>query len=184
MRKYFVIINISMISSLLDPICNVPTWEMQTLTAASRCGKINGFVTAGVISLIIAITACVFIFNESAANSLRSTTLPFTEDERKTQNRNIAITAAVLIIPICILSPILGGVMNGNRWNTAQAQLKGYRATGMDPAHAMGKLQAYEQAKMQAQARMSAAVAQANATVDAGASIASALRPPRQRYYN
>jgi tetrahydromethanopterin S-methyltransferase subunit F len=147
-------------SSLFMPQCGVPTFRQTESSVVSHCAKINGYI----IAVILAIVIMVFAVTESYKK--------WEEDKKKGNNTKdwkyiiIGLVASVVII---IFLPMLLSYFSVNAWKTTQFQIDQCVKQGRSRTECMDLQQKWEETTMQA-----------DATRQSGHDIAAAIAGSRR----
>lgn len=146
-------------ATLIDPACATPLFQMDSANTARECGKISGYMSAIVVSIIV-IGVMMYFFVKSGREYQDE------EGVMRTKPKSWWILAVgfVVLIGVWIIVPTTSAWLNVRRFEGFQEQLKSLMAQGFSKTQAMSKMQDLVQTKMTA-----------NATVLAGEEIASAF---------
>ena len=139
---------------LIDPRCSIPTFLMDNEEVAAHCGRISGYVTAFILSLILIIFGAIIYFS-------------YVHQSTHFWKFFFFSTIVVLFIVIWWGIPPWQSWLKKRHWQGYQEQIKSYQSAGITKDEAIKKLQDIYQVNIQA-----------DAINNAGSKIADAM------YYN
>ena len=126
------------------PECGVPAFQFKTQAEATECGRFRGGVYARWVSVLIVAIAAVAAAATYADLELRGVI------------GILAVATAGIGVVFAVL-PTAMGYLATAEWQTAQASMKAYKASGMSQKEVMKRMQAETIQEMQNQGMMRAA---------------------------
>lgn len=125
-------------ASYIDPRCALPLYLLENETIATSCGKLEGYIFCGFITLIF-IGGFVYFYTIS---------------KNKTFNSFI-LYASLLLLTLLIIwyaIPAFMGWINKSRFRIYKAEMDGFIGKGLDKEQALDKIQDLYKTKIQANA--------------------------------
>lgn len=146
-------------ASLLDARCGVPNWQQTEENVVRSCGKKTGLITGIIFAVIVLVISVMYYISDKKAKNIKKS--------EKDYNGNPMILVgggigAVLVFLACYFGIPFFSVMN---WKTTQEQIKQCMKQGRSRNQCLESIQHYQEEMMRA-----------NATTEAGANIADAIR--------
>lgn len=137
-------------AGLVNPKCYNDLYTIDNVNDAAECGKIGGYFTSGIFTLIV---LCLVFHFWNKSSSGKESFMYF-------------VSCLTCIAAIWILVPYISSWMNINRWSGYQAQVDGYMKSGMSKSDAIRQIQKMHQANIQAAATQNSAFTIASALRD------------------
>jgi hypothetical protein len=125
-------------ASYIDPRCALPLYLLENENVAYNCGKLEGYVICGFITLII-IALFIFLYIKFGKKTFNYTIL------------YIGILLLLLLI-IWLAIPALSGWMNKASFRIYKAETDGFMNKGLNKEQALDKIQDLYKSKIQANA--------------------------------
>lgn len=173
------------ISGFFDPKCAVPTFMIESEGVASKCGRYNGIVTSGVLTLFIVFGTIVII-----ATTLSPPLKPLQSDydtnaeydaamvkyiqDSKEHKENppkfpfgALIVGIILITIVWLVVPMLSSHLSKMNWKFKREEHDAMRRRGLSEQDIYMKQQDLYEKRMETDARLDAARIQADAMRDA-----------------
>jgi len=123
----------------IEPKCAVPLFLLDNEADAKRCGKINGFVVAFILSIVIVIFAF-YWFRQSGFDLYL-----------------YVLGVVVVLLLIWLIVPYLAAWINVLNWRGRVAQVEQYEKQGFSQKETIDKMQSLHQTNVQANAITNAA---------------------------
>ena len=135
-------------ASFIDPKCGLPLYLLDNEKIAENCGRINGYVVAGILTIIIVgISIALFI-----------------KYNNKTSTEIVLYLMALLFILLIIWwgVPKFSGWMNKNNFRVYQAQNDSFITKGFSKEQAIDKIQDLYKTNVQSNAILDGSLIIAN----------------------
>ena len=136
----------------IDPRCALPLYLLENEEVATNCGKIEGYVVCGVLTLIFIGVFIYFVYRNNKTNALQWNTLV------------LYIASFLLVLLILWLAiPALSGWMNKSSYRVYKAQSNSFIGNGFSKEQAIEKMQDLYKTNVQADAIQNGSFMIANA---------------------
>lgn len=146
-------------ANIVNPICGVPDFQLPNAKTAAECGRVNGYIVAGLVSIGV-IIGFIYWYN----SHYETETDPKTGKKIvKTKPYWIIILMVTVLLLIWLFLPILFAFLSTNNYRTLQLQKDELIKRGYNEKEVLRSQQDIYQNKMQARSRIAAAGEIANA---------------------
>lgn len=154
-----------MSAGLFNQKCYIPLYLMDNIDLAQECGKINGYIFAMIITIVLLLCTCyiVYIYNKQ---SLKDESKKNYVKYYNMTSLKICIGSIIcLLLFFWLLYPMIDSKLNGIYWKGYQEKLGAYKSFGFDTKHAINSIEAMKRANIQTNAISSGATNIALATL-------------------
>lgn len=126
-------------ASIIDPRCSIPLFLLEDKNIAINCGKIEGYVLAFILTILILIVCGVIYYFYMRKVDYKYKLL-------------FIVSVGVILLLLWFGFPVLNGWLDGRKWMGYNEQIGSYIKQGFTRDQAIKKLQELYQTNIQANA--------------------------------